>query len=46
MDIGTVIGLLGVVLFLLLGVWQLYLRLRLAKWVINVLLSLFRGSQR
>jgi hypothetical protein len=46
MDVGTLIGLLGVVLFLLLGVWQLYLRLRLVKWIVNVMLSLFRDYQR
>lgn len=46
MDVGTLIGLLGVVLFLLLGMWQLYLRLRLAKWIVNVVVSLYRDSQR
>jgi hypothetical protein len=46
MDIGTLIGLLGVALFLLLGVWQLYLRLRLAMWIVNVVLNLYRDFQR
>jgi hypothetical protein len=40
MDIGMIIGLLGILLFLMVGIWSLYLRVRLVKVFISYLLEL------
>lgn len=44
MELGTLLGLLGILLSLAVGVWQLYLRIRLVKWFVKLVLSYFRGA--
>ena len=42
MDVGMILGLLGVLLFLVVGIWSLYLRVRLVKVFFSYLLGLRR----